>query len=234
MADDLLDSILDEELERLDLFPSSTLDTASEGPAEHYFPDSKDCDCCRGYLLTCPCTVDGSPECEKCSGALTLPSPATEAPQVSAAPPSNNFNNFPRAIQASVAAVQNSTLPTLARAPSVTSTQEIFNFSVKMFPPPSSVLSRDLFKMMFLPGVRSALSLSPGESERASASTGAPAAGTLGWPDRGWRTQQEFETEVEAALQTRAPNTTGIVIARKQTEEEADALVAKLRELEVS
>jgi hypothetical protein len=228
MADDLLDAILDEELERLELFPASSLDTASSHTTpEHYFPGSKDCECCRGYLLTCPCTSDGSPECEKCSNAPSLPSADSQPTE---APPANNFQ-FSRAIQASAAAVQNSTTPMLARAPSVTSTQEIFNFSVKMFPPPSSVLSRDMFKMMFLPGVRSALSLSPADDEGTTSRTATTAP--LGWPDRGWRTQQEFETEVEAALQSRSYNTAGIIIARKQSEEEANALVAKLRDLEV-
>jgi hypothetical protein len=213
MAD--FDAILEEELDKLDMDmdPSSTSDFAA-----HFFPDSKDCDCCHGYMLTCPCTLDGSPDCEKCSNPLTLPQPEV---QPSAAFPANN--PFSRTVQASATAVMNSTAPTLTRAPSVTSTQDIFNFSVKMYPPPSSVLSRDMFKMMFLPGVRSALA---GQTEAGSSSA-------LGWPDRGWRTQQEFETEVEVALQSRAYNISGIFVARKLSEEEANDLVNKLNEIEV-
>lgn len=222
------DAILEEELRRLDLEadPLPDPDPALEAdPRSHFFPDSKDCDCCRGFMLACPCAQDGSPACEKCSNSLSLPStpslPEDQTPTAAAAFPSNN--SFSRAVQASARAVMNSTAPALARAPSVTSTQDIFNFSVKIFPPPSSVLSRDMFKMMFLPGVRSVLA---GQSE-----DGSP---TLAWPDRGWKTQQEFETEVEAALQSRAYNMTGIFVARKLSEEEANTLVDKLKEIEVS
>jgi hypothetical protein len=219
MAD--LDAILDEELERLELdMDTSSLSPSAEAHA-HFFPDSKECDCCHGYMLACPCTQDGSPGCEKCSNSLNLPSPPqSEEPAPTAFPANNSFS---RTVQASATAVMNSTAPALTRAPSVTSTQDIFNFSVKMYPPPSSVLSRDMFKMMFLPGVRSALA---GQSEDGSS--------TLGWPDRGWRTQQEFETEVEAALQSRTYNISGIFVARKLSEEEANTLVNKLKEIEVS
>lgn len=220
-----LDLILDEELERLELSSDENNyennNNNENNKIEHYFPEFKDCECCKGYSLNCKCTEDGSPECLNCTTKLPTQHENIEEYDFPTDPLLYN-----RTIQASATAVLNSTAPILTRLPSTTTTtntttpSELFNYSVKMYPPPSTVLSRDMFKMMFLPGVRSALSEGQ-DTENVS------------WTDRGWRTQQEFETEVEAALQSRTYNLDGIIIARKQSEEEAKNLVAKLTDIQV-
>jgi hypothetical protein len=94
---------------------------------------------------------------------------------------------------------------------------DLYLYSVKIFPPPPSVLSREYFKLIFLPAIQKVLC----DTHQLA-------------PDRGWRSEQEFQTEFNAALRHRNCFLNGIVIARKQTEEEAKELVVKLTGVQVS
>jgi hypothetical protein len=94
---------------------------------------------------------------------------------------------------------------------------DLYLYSVQIFPPPPSVLSRDYFNLIFFPAIQKVLSHSR------------PLA-----PDRGWRSETEFHTEFNTALRDRNCCLNGIVIARKQTEEEAKELVEKLLAIQVS
>jgi hypothetical protein len=96
--------------------------------------------------------------------------------------------------------------------------KDLFPFSVKIFPPPPSVLSREYFTLIFLPGIRTAL-----RGDRRSRLA----------PDRGWRSEKEFEIEFSAALRNRNCFLEGIVIARRQLEDEARLLAESVSELQV-
>jgi hypothetical protein len=87
-----------------------------------------------------------------------------------------------------------------------------------LFPPPPSVLSREYFSLIFLPGLRTVLC---GDGYKLA-------------PDRGWRSEKEFEIEFAAALRNRNCFLEGIVIARRQQEDEATLISKRVSELQVS
>lgn len=91
---------------------------------------------------------------------------------------------------------------------------DVFIYSVTIFPPPPSMLSREYFKLIFLPAIKKILEVSEISV-------------------RGWRSQKEFELEFEAALRSRTCSLDGIVVARKQSEEEALFLAQSMKELQV-
>jgi hypothetical protein len=212
----MLDSILDEELEKLDL----ASDPQDAADMSHFFSTSKDCSCCKGFMNSCDCVSASSAEhCTKCTtGEVSVDALVAESTEYDT---TSEQGRFARAVQASAEAVSTQAAPGLSRNPSVTSNENVFNFSVKIFPPPSSVLQRDMFKMMFVPAIVASLGNGPnGEN--------------LTWPDRGWRTQAEFDMELGAALQKRTCHIEGIVVARNQTEDEAAKLAEAMSALEVS
>ena len=211
MDDDAWDNILDEELAKLDAEESEN--------TTDFFPAKRDCTCCVGYMNKCECVArKGHTHCIVCDEKGGAAEAGTRvSPEYDAAPDQPRFS---RAVEASAAAVESQAAPTLSRNASLTSTEDIFNFSVKIFPPAPSVLSRDMFKMMFLPAVTAALGNGPrGEN--------------LTWPDRGWRNSAEFTTEMDSALQKRTCHIDGIVVARMQTREEAMKLAEAISNLEV-
>lgn len=216
LDDAALDIILDEELEKLDL----AADEVSSADVREFFPASKDCNCCKGYMTNCDCTsVSSAEHCTKCCGKEdSVGTQGSVSPEYAA---TTGEGQFTRAVQASAEAVSSQAAPGLSRNPSVTSNENVFNFSVKIFPPPSSVLQRDMFKMMFVPAIVASLGSGP---------NGEP----LTWPDRGWRSQAEFDVEMGAALQKRTCHIDGIVVARNQTEHEASKLAEAMSALEVS
>lgn len=88
------------------------------------------------------------------------------------------------------------------------------NWSVRINPPPAAEFPRDLFHELFIPSLVSALARGPdGDS--------------LGWPDRGWNSQEEYDAEMAAGL---ASESGQFIAARAQSESEAtslrDALIA--------
>ena len=212
--DEFWDSVLDEELDRLNRGEPQVV--------TDFFPAKRDCTCCNGFMNTCDCVQSkGATHCMKCEVAAPSPTRSPRSPHSPEYDTSSDRGRFARAVEASATALESQAAPSLARNPSVTSTENIFNFSVKIYPPAPSVLSRDMFKMMFVPAVTAALGNGPrGEN--------------LTWPDRGWRNQAEFSTELEAALQKRTCHIEGIVVARVQTQEEATRLAEAISNLEVS
>lgn len=142
MDDFDFDTILDEELDRLNL------DDDNISESDNFFPASKDCTCCQGFSKRCQCVEASSSEqasCTKCEKVTRSLDDDTSEPDQLATP-----NSFARAVEASATAVELDAAPTLSRVPSVTSSQDVFHFSVKIFPPPPSVLSREMFKMVYL------------------------------------------------------------------------------------
>jgi len=72
MTDDDLDELEDEFIEEVTTaatLPSGALPTLNNGKlsahaAEFWFPESRDCECCRGFKHGCPCTKAGFVACQ--------------------------------------------------------------------------------------------------------------------------------------------------------------------------
>jgi hypothetical protein len=73
--------------------------------AEFWFPDSRDCTCCKGFKFGCKCvTVDGGGVCKYCgSGASSVATAPAPAPLSS--PPSSSMQQATDAPRAAVAAI---------------------------------------------------------------------------------------------------------------------------------
>lgn len=90
-----------------------------------------------------------------------------------------------------------------------------YDWCVKIYPPPSSNIHVDLFKIMFLPQITIALGTGMNNEQ-------------ITWIDRGWKSGEDYNEEMNCSLHRLSCREEGIVIARAQTCDEASFLVKKL------
>lgn len=101
-----------------------------------------------------------------------------------------------------------------------------FDQAVVIFPP-ADRQARIMFKMMMMTELEKILTRTPNLSG-SSTSSSSSCTKRVAWSDRGWRRRDDFLLEMEKALSDGQSSTSGVVIARGQTRQEAEALVEQL------
>lgn len=100
-----------------------------------------------------------------------------------------------------------------------------FELAVIIFPP-ADRQARTMFKLLMMTELEKALTRTSAPPSSGSGSS----SGTkrVAWSDRGWRRRDDFHQEMEKALSDGESSLSGVIIAREQTLQEAEALVAQL------
>ena len=106
-------------------------------------------------------------------------------------------------------------------------TLSIFEHAVIIFPP-AEKQARIMFKLLMMTELEKVLTRSAIPSGGTGTSSSSTSTKRVAWSDRGWRRREDFHQEMEKALSDGQSSLSGVVIARGQTQEEAEALVAQL------